>query len=292
MTEKILLQLDVDPLASTFDAVVAIDAGVDRLLTRAGVHAATAQGLVHGLMFTRGGPDLAHSAIFVGGGDVAAAERLFDAVKKSFFGPVRVSVMMDANGCNTTAAAAVVAAMRHGELSGAKAFVLGGTGPVGSRAARMLLGEGADVFLCSRQFSRAKETCKSIAEGLGGKSPSPVEITSPADAAKELQPADVLIACGAAGVPLLDKATLMALPNLKVAIDLNAVPPAGLEGVDATDKARQVSDQLSVYGALGVGGLKMRTHKAAITKLFQTNDQVLDAAEILALAKALDSSPK
>ena len=43
-----------------------------------------------------------------------AAERLLAAARKAFFGPFRVSVMLDPNGCNTTAAAAVVKLVRAG----------------------------------------------------------------------------------------------------------------------------------------------------------------------------------
>jgi len=38
-----------------------------------------------------------------------------------------------------------------------------------------------------------------------------------------------------------------------------------------------------VFGAIGVGGVKMKIHKAAIRQLFTTNDLVLDAESIYAL---------
>ena len=58
-------------------------------------------------MFTRGGKMLKNSAVFIGGSDVQAGEQLLAATQKAFFGAVRVSVMLDSNGANTTAAAAV-----------------------------------------------------------------------------------------------------------------------------------------------------------------------------------------
>ena len=106
MPKRILLQLDTDPQPSTFDAVVAVDAGADVLLRHGGVTPRTVVPLVHGAMFTRGGPDLAGTAVFVGGSDVAAAEEVCAAVRGAFFGPVRVSVLLDPSGANTTAAAA------------------------------------------------------------------------------------------------------------------------------------------------------------------------------------------
>jgi methylenetetrahydrofolate/methylenetetrahydromethanopterin dehydrogenase (NADP+) len=76
------------------------------------------------------------------------------------------------------------------------------------------------------------------------------------------------------------------LPDLKVAIDLNAVPPAGIEGVKPTDRGTD-RDGLLRWGALGVGGTKMKIHKAAIKALFEANDRVLDAEEILEIGRNL-----
>ena len=71
-----------------------------------------------------------------------------------------------------------------------------------------------------------------------------------------------------------------------MAIDLNAVPPTGLEGVEITDKAAE-NDGVICYGAIGIGGTKMKIHKAAIDQLFLSNDQVLDAEQIYALGKSI-----
>ena len=102
--------------------------------------------LVHGAIFTRGPKDLHHTAIFIGGTDMAAGERLLAAVRKTFFGPMRVSVMLDSNGSNTTAVAAVARCVQAagGDVSGKRAVVTAGTGPVGMRAAGLLAKAGAD----------------------------------------------------------------------------------------------------------------------------------------------------
>jgi len=287
------MQMDGDPHPSSFDSVVAIDAGVDHLLRYSGVTPQDVTSLVHGAMFTRGGDDLRHSAIFVGGSDVSTAEQIFESVRKTFFGPVRVSVMLDAAGCNTTAAAAVVAAGRHVSLSGATAVVLGGTGPVGRRVAQMLASEHAKVRLTSRSLQRASAACESILAKYKHAELTPVALhDASAETLREaLQDASVLIACGAAGVELVDEATIRRVATLQVAIDLNAVPPAGIGGVGVTDKARQI-DHFVVYGAIGVGGLKMKTHRAAIQQLFDRNDHALDAAEIYAIARAINTQDR
>ena len=154
---EFIFQLDSDAHPSVFDRVVAADAGADDVFSYGGVKPEQVRELVHGAIFTRGPKDLKSTALFIGGSDVAAGERLLaEAVKAMIpaFG-LRVSVLLDANGANTTAAAAVRAAARHLELSGTRALVLGGTGPVGQRVARLLAGQGAQVRVGSRQQARA-----------------------------------------------------------------------------------------------------------------------------------------
>src|SRR3984957_10844567 len=134
---KILIQLDSDPHPSVFDRVVAIDAGVDELFSYGGVKPEQVAGLIHGAIFTRHPRDLKRTAVFVGGSDVVAGERLVSEALKAMIPDygLRVSVLLDANGANTTAAAAVRAASKRLDLKTARALVLGGTGPVGQRVA-------------------------------------------------------------------------------------------------------------------------------------------------------------
>src|SRR5262245_1407598 len=135
---KILIQLDSDPHPSAFDRVVAIDAGV---------RPEQVAGLVHGAIFTRGPKDLKRTAIFIGGSNVEAGEALLtEAVKAMIpaFG-LRVSVLLDANGANTTAAAAVRVASKHLALAERTAPCRGGRGRAGRRAGRRRAGRGAHV---------------------------------------------------------------------------------------------------------------------------------------------------
>src|SRR5438477_10405133 len=144
---KILIQIDSDPQPSVFDRVVALDAGADEVLSYGGVRSEQVRDLVHGAIFTRGPKDLKRTALFIGGSDVGAGEQLLAEACRHMlpqFG-LRVSVLLDANGANTTAAAAVRAAARHLELTTLAALVLGGTGPVGQRAARVAASHGAEV---------------------------------------------------------------------------------------------------------------------------------------------------
>ncbi len=281
---KILIQLDTDPHCSVFDAVVAVDAGVQHLLSYSGVEPSGVRDLVHGAMFTRGPGDLHHTAVFIGGSDVTAGERLLASVTAAFFGPLRVSVLLDSSGANTTAAAAVLSAARHQALPGALALVLAGTGPVGQRAARLLAGQGAVVRLASRRLSRATEVCDRLAQQIPGARWEPCETADAASTARAVQGAAVVLAAGTAGVELLPEALLNADGGLRVAVDLNAVPPAGIGGIEPQDRA-VTRNGVVTYGALGVGTDKMRIHRAAVRRLFTRNDAVLDAEEILQIGR-------
>jgi methylenetetrahydrofolate/methylenetetrahydromethanopterin dehydrogenase (NADP+) len=285
---KILIQFDSDPQPSAFDRVVAIDAGADVLFSYGGVKPEQVRDLVHGAIFTRGPTDLKRTALFIGGSDVAAGEALLaEAVRHMLpqFG-LRVSVLLDANGANTTAAAAVRAAARHLDLAQARALVLGGTGPVGQRVARLLARQGAEVRVGSRQLARAAKVADAIRARVPDARLEAAAVTGLDELQSALSGRTLVVAAGAAGVVLLPKAARAACPGLKAAIDLNAVPPLGVEGVEAGDKGVE-RDGVICYGALGVGGTKMKIHRAAVSRLFESNDQVLDAEEVYALAEGL-----
>jgi hypothetical protein len=109
---RILIQLDTDPQASVFDAVVAIDAGAERLLQYSNIKPDQVRDLVHGAMYTRGPQDLKNTAVFVGGSNVVHGEQVFRNAIDAMFDPFKVSVMIDCNGSNSTAAAAVISASK------------------------------------------------------------------------------------------------------------------------------------------------------------------------------------
>jgi hypothetical protein len=283
---KILVQLDTDRLPSVFDRVVAVDAGADHVFAYGGVTPETVRDLVHGCIFTRGPKDLHRTAIFVGGSDVHAGEAVLAAVRGALLPQygLQVSVLLDSNGANTTAAAAVRAAARHLNLANTPALVLGGTGPVGQRVARLLARAGAHVRIGSRQKDRAEAVCEVIRQQVTEAQVEAVSTASSSDAPAALAGRLLVVAAGAAGVVLLPKKYRTGTATLQVVIDLNAVPPTGIEGVEPMDAGTK-REGVICYGALGVGATKMKVHKAAIARLFEKNDQVLDAEEVYELAR-------
>ena len=283
---KLLLQLDSSRLPSVFDRVVAYDAGADEVLSYGGVAESDVRDLVHGCLFTRGPRDLKHTAVFIGGADMEAGERLLAAARKAFFPPFLVSLMLDSNGSNTTAVAAVAKILEAaGDVRGKRAVVVAGTGPVGQRAAGLLAKAGADVLITSRKAEAGDKARALVSQRFGGSVRSAAVTTSDA-AAQTLEGATVLLNAGPAGVQLIPKSAWAGRAGLKVAADVNAVPPLGIEGVDATDDG-VVKDGVKVFGALAIGSLKMKVHKACIARLFERNDLVLDAETIADVAREL-----
>jgi hypothetical protein len=285
---KILIQLDTDPLPSSFDRVVAVDAGVEELFSYGGIAPEHVKGLVHGAIFTRHPRDLKHTALFIGGSDVTAGEQVLAEARKHCIPPAKlqVSMMLDSNGANTTAAAAVWAAARQLDLANTASLVLAGTGPVGQRVAHLLARAGGQVRLASRHLERSATTVQRIVSAIPHAKLEPACTSDEAGLRKALAGCQAIFAAGAAGVCLLPKKLRTEFTDLKILLDMNAVPPVGIEGVDVFDNGKD-RDGVICYGALGIGGTKMKLHKSALAKLFETNDLVLDIDEIYALATRL-----
>ena len=283
---KLLLQLDSSRLASVFDRVVAYDGGADEVMSYGGIAAADVRDLVYGCMFTRGPKDLKHTAVFIGGSDIAAGEQLLAAATHTMFKPFTVSVMLDSNGSNTTAVAAVAKMLAAGpDVRGKRVVVVAGTGPVGQRAAGLFAKAGADVVITSRKQDAGDRARDLVRQRFGGQVRC-VCVIGPADAAGALEGAVLVLNAGPAGVMLVPRAAWAKRPGLKVVADVNAVPPLGIEGVDLMDDG-VTKDGVMCFGALAIGNLKMKVHKACIARLFERNDLVLDAETIADVAREL-----
>ncbi len=286
---KLLLQLDTSPHPSVFDRIVALDAGADEVMSYGGVVEDAVRDLVHGAIFTRSRKNLHHTAIFIGGADMDAGERLLAAVRKAFFGPLRVSVMLDSNGSNTTAVAAVAKLQNAiGEIKGRRAVVTAGTGPVGMRAAGLLAGAGADVVVTSRRQEAAAGVSHRIQTRFGG-AVRGVTLAEPSQAKAVLEGATLLLNAGSAGVSLIPRDAWIGRAGLCGVADVNAVPPPGVEGIEAADDGVDREGAL-VFGAMAVGNLKMQIHRACIARLFERNDLLLDAESIAEIAREVGAA--
>jgi hypothetical protein len=286
--KKILIQLDTDEHPSTFDAIVAHDAGVDELLRYGGIEPDAVRGLVQSAFFTRGPKDLATLAVWVGGSDVGAGEEVLAKVEKAFFGPFRVSAMLDSNGCNTTAATTVARLARELDLKGRR-IVIVGAGAVGLRAAALLIAEGGEVTVSGIPASRFGDKAYRRARGLTVAEERGMDVVEPADdeaLAKALDGASIVLAAGPAGLEVLPAAVWRDIDSIEVLADFNAAEPLGIEGTEAQDDLAE-RDGKRVLGALAIGGPKMKVHKACVRRLFESNDAILDVDGVYEIAKGL-----
>jgi methylenetetrahydrofolate/methylenetetrahydromethanopterin dehydrogenase (NADP+) len=286
---KLLLQLDSSRLPSVFDQIVAYDAGADVVLSYGGVTEGDVRDLIHGCIFTRGPKDLHNTAVWIGGNNMSAGEQLLAMAQDALFAPFSVSIMLDSNGSNTTAVAAVVKIEETlGDLSGKRVLILAGTGPVGQRAAGLLAKDGADVTITSRKPEQGEKARQFISARFSVHVDA-VTMNDPGALPELLRDVDVLLNSGPAGVQLVPRAAWTEAKSLKVAVDLNAVPPLGIEGIEVNDAGTKRGSVVA-FGAFGVGNFKTKLHKACVGRLFTRNDLVLDAEAIAEIARELIST--
>ena len=288
---KLLLQLDSSRLPSVFDQVVAYDAGADAIMSYGGVTEGDVRDLIHGCIFTRGTKDLHNTAVWIGGNNMSAGEQLLAVAQDTLFAPFSVSIMLDSNGSNTTAVAAVVKIEETVEdLHGKKVLILAGTGPVGQRAAGLLAKDGAHVTITSRKPEQGDKARQFVGARFNVDVDA-VALSDPTKLPELLDGVEILLNSGPAGVQMVPKSAWTGVKTLKIAVDLNAVPPLGIEGVDVND-AGEEREGVVVYGAFGVGNFKTKLHKACVAKLFTRNDLVLDAEAIADVARGMVTAKK
>jgi methylenetetrahydrofolate/methylenetetrahydromethanopterin dehydrogenase (NADP+) len=282
--KKILIQLDTDQHPSAFDAIAAYDADVDVVIGYGEITAENLAGVVQGAIFPRGPDGLANTAFWVGGSKVRDGEAVFKAAQKLFFKPFNPSIMLDSDGSNTTAAAAVARVRGAVELKGAKAAVIG-VGPVGLRTAELLRREDAEVTMFTfppdtMEGEHRRATGIPVAEEAG------FEVVEPGSS-DELDSAlagrAVIYAAGPAGTQILRRSG-WAQEGVGVVVDYSAADPVGIEGVDRGDSLKE-EDGVLKLGALAVGGPKMKLQKACIQAMFETKGTVLDLDGVYDVAR-------
>ena len=212
-------------------------------------------------------------------------------MQKAFFGPFRVSVMLDSNGCNTTAATTIARIAKARSLAGSRAVVLG-LGAVGLRSA-VLLQQGG---LRGRRWPRSRPTCSATIARIAARAASRsrselgLDVREPADRGRARgaarRSADRPGRRARPASQVLRRDFWARHPTIELLADYNAAEPLGIEGTKATDDLADYDGKL-VLGALAIGGPKMKVHKACVRRLFERNDQVLDTDAVYAIAKEL-----
>jgi hypothetical protein len=282
--KKILIQLDTDPHPSSFDAIAAYDAGVDVVLGFGQVTAEKLDDVVQGAIFPRGPDGLANTAFWVGGSKVRDGEAVFEAAQRLFFEPFKPSIMLDSDGSNTTAAAAVVRVRGAVTLNGGRAAVIG-VGPVGLRTAELLRREGAEVTMLTfppdvMNGGHRRASGVPVAQEAGFEVVEP-ESSDELDAA--LAGHVAVFAAGPAGTQVLRRSGWAQVEGLQVIVDYSAAEPTGVEGVARDDNLKD-DDGVKKLGALAVGGPKMKLQKRCVQRMFETKGTVLNLSGVYDVA--------
>jgi methylene-tetrahydromethanopterin dehydrogenase len=260
VAEKNILHM-VTPLKnmSPFDVNMAVDAGYDVVIPYTNVTLDEVTGLVQDAIFSRPPKAGVREAMFFAGKNVSLALDMMAKAKAAMVPPFAMSLFADPAGSFTTAAAMVASIdktlrdRRQRDLKGARVAVFGATGPLGFSVAAIAALEGAAVTVVGYDgIRRVGDAAAEIKTRFG------VDVV-PADGSDEPKKeaivaiTEVVAACGRAGVQILSRAQLEGGAGLLVAVDANAVPPAGIEGLDAFAKGVE----LTSHGTLGIGAFAM-----------------------------------
>ncbi len=264
---------------SPFDVNMALDAGWVTALPYINVEPSEVQGLVQDAIFSRSTKNLKRTSIFIGGRDPKQAMDMLKTARQSMVPPFEISVFADPSGAFTTAAG-MVAAVEYElktkfntDLKDVNVLALGGTGPVGQVASVIAAQAGANVRIIGRQLEKAQNIAE-LCNLEFGEGKINISAGSDADKAEFLKTTDVVFATGAAGIELLSAELLSAAPQLKVAADVNAVPPAGIAGINAFHSGVAIASSISGavgIGALAIGNIKYQTQNSLLKKMLNSD---------------------
>ena len=266
---------------SPFDVNMAADAGWQVITPYCQVATDAVVGLTQDAIFSRGPKGARRTAIFIGGRDVAVAADMLQRARGAMVPPFSVSLFADPSGAYTTAAALVActeAALRKhhgGDLKGRRVLLLGGTGPVGRIAAVLCAQAGATAVLGSHKGTDAAETAARETGTRFDVVLAAASTRTKPDLREALAEADVVMGVAAAGVQVMDAADRAGARRLRVAADVNAVPPAGVAGVDAMDDAKVIEGTAIVgIGALAIGNVKYQVQNRLLVRMREADGPV------------------
>ena len=263
---------------SPFDVNMAYDAGFDKIMPYTSVTLPEVMGLTQDTIFSRSQSGLKRESIFIGGRDIDLAMDMQATVKNSMFAPFEISSFSDPSGAFTTAAAMMAKVeyqliQRHGSgFEGRSVSIFGAGGPVGGCAAIIAAFAGATVELVAhRALSDIQEKADAYNERYGI---STIAVGGASDVAKKhiIEHTDVVICAAAAGIRVLDLALFSQSKTLKVVADVNAVPPSGIDGVDAMTNGELIAGtQISAIGALAIGKVKYQIQQSLLKQMLTTD---------------------
>jgi methylene-tetrahydromethanopterin dehydrogenase len=293
----LLFYLDTDVKASPFDICMAYDVGYDAVIPYENVTPEDANLIVQDALLSRGPKGVKHTAFLIGGKNAERAEEVFKAVKDAMFPPFKTSIVIDPAGAYTTAAAMVAKTesalleSKLGELKDKTCAILG-TGAVGQIAAVLLAKMGCNVMIVSLNPKRVdgKEHAENIGRLLAkdhGVQVQGIFAPTPASKIDVLKKADVVMCAGIKGIRLVDKEMLNEVKHIKVILDINAIPPFGVEGIELKDDMREMMPGIFTIGALTVGNLKHKVEKEILKEARSNGKEVYNYNIALPMARTM-----
>lgn len=279
LMKKVLVYLSNEAHPSLFDLIVAYDSDVDVVIPYGNVAINEITDMVNGCIFTRRPKKLINTAILIGGSDSDLADDMMKKAKKSFFGDFKVSLMADPDG-NSTTSAATVAKIKDklGDLSGMKAVVLAGTGPVGERVSVLLAREGVDAVLTSRKQKKADKVVEKIKKKYD-RDVSGMQVSNDDECKKAVTGADIVVGTGKEGIQLISKDIWSNVDSIQVLADTNARPPAGIEGVKVAYDGKEKEGKY-LFGPVAIGDLKTKGMRDCIRHMYTEKGAYLDLETI------------
>jgi len=297
MAEKNILHM-VTPTkhVSPFDVNMALDAGYDAVLTYANVTLDEVTGLVQDAIFSRPPKAGARTGMFFGGKNASVALDMMAKAKKALVPPFGISFFADPAGSFTTAAALVACAekilrdKKQRDLKGLKVAVFGATGVVGFAAGVIAALEGADVTLVGYDGVKRVSAAATEIKTRFNVDVRAADGSEDANKAAILDGAQAALCAGRAGVTILSKAQLSAASELLIVADVNAVPPAGVEGLDMQANGQPVTAGGTLeLGPLSIGNIKYKTEAGLFQKMIAASKPVqFDFREAFVLARELN----
>ncbi len=283
-------QVNVSP----FDVNMAYDAGYDAIIPYTNVTLPDIKSLVQDAIFSRSLSNAKKTGIFICGKDVSLALDMMDSAKQSMVPPFEVSVFPDPAGSFTTAAAMVACTEKtlkdkfNTTLKDKEIAIYGGKGIVGGISAVMCSEAGAHCKIIGYDgISNVQKKADEYKKRFG------VDVT-PADGSNDklnssyLPDAEIIFCAARAGTEVINNEQIKLAKNALVIADVNAVPPAGISGVELKDDNTKHSCGALSIGPLTSGDLKVKTQYKMFEKMCTTDKPLyLNFDEALNIAREI-----
>jgi hypothetical protein len=293
--KRVFIFFDTDKHASPFDILTTIDAFPDAaILKYEDVTVEDAEKIVYDAIFPRGPEGVKHTKIFVNGRDFERVNNVLERIKSCMIAPFEAAVIVDPRGAYTTASAAVAKTLELSNLKGLGTLenksvtVLAGTGPVGQTAARLYASENADVTVTSRSLQKASSVAAKINEESGSEKLRGVEAQTPEQVGKAIEKTEIVLSAGAAGIGLLPLNVLREHgKKCGIVLDINAIPPLGVEGMESDVNGKEILPHIFGIGALIIGKFKNKVEWELIKRVAEEPKGIFDYKAAYEIAKKI-----